>query len=128
MASGKIDDSTRIAPFGAPSSKPGKRHKLSSLKTAILTASALIPLEVAAAPSESARLLSGIDMIGLSATAGILSVSLIAAFVFMRRRAAIESENREIRTALSDAQSRISRFEALVADKIGRASCRERVS
>jgi PAS domain-containing protein len=86
------------------------------LRNLLSTATVLVPASALAAP-EAERLLTGTHMIGLAAVAGVVSVSLVGAFMLMKRRTVMENENREIRSALSDAQSRISRYEALIADK-----------
>lgn len=90
-----------------------RRRTLCSL---LSTAAILAPASALAAP-QADRLLTGANMIGLAAVVGILSASLAGAVMLMKRRNVVESENREIRSALSDAQSRISRYEALIADK-----------
>jgi signal transduction histidine kinase/PAS domain-containing protein len=103
--------------------KPGRKRQARPaprparlLRNLLSTATVLIPATALAAP-EAGRLLTGANMIGLAAAAGLVSVSLAGAFVLMKRRNVVESENREIRSALSDAQSKISRYEALIADK-----------
>ncbi|MFC4318643.1 sensor histidine kinase [Rhizobium alvei] len=84
---------------------------------ALIGASALMPLPALAAEPAARRWFSTIDIVGMATAAGLLSVSVIAAFVFLRKRNVVENQNREIRSALYDAQSRISRYEALIADK-----------
>jgi len=87
-----------------------------TLKKALFSASALIPAAAEAAEVVPGRF-SSINIMGIAAAAGLVSVSLIAAFAVMRKRNVMESENREIRTALFDARSKISRYESLIADK-----------
>lgn len=94
-----------------------KKQSVFAWRSLLATSAAVIPGSAFAAGSEKLRLLSSSNIMGLSAAAGLISVSLIAAFTFMRKRNVIEHENRQIRNALSDAQSRISRYEALIADK-----------
>jgi signal transduction histidine kinase len=83
----------------------------------LLSATALIPAAAQAAETVPSRLFTSASIIGIATAAGLISVSLIAAFAFSRKRNVVETENREIRTALSDARNQISRYEALIADK-----------
>lgn len=87
-----------------------------TLKKALFSASALIPAAAEAAEVVPGRF-SSVNIMGIAAAAGLVSVSLIAAFALMRKRNVMESENRQIRTALFDARSKISRYESLIADK-----------
>jgi signal transduction histidine kinase len=87
-----------------------------AFKGALISASALFPAAACASEAIPAKL-SSVDIMGVAAAAGLISVSLIAAFSLMRRRNLMENENRQIRTALSDARSTISRYESLIADK-----------
>jgi signal transduction histidine kinase len=70
-----------------------------------------------AAETVPAKVFTSVNIMGLATAAGLISVSLIAAYALTRKRTVIENENREIRTALSDARNQISRYEALIADK-----------
>jgi signal transduction histidine kinase len=88
-----------------------------TFRNMLFSATALIPAVAEAAETVPARLFSSVNIMGFSAAAGLISVSLIAAFALMRKRNVMESENRQIRTALSDAKSKISRYESLIADK-----------
>ena len=56
-------------------------------------------------------------MVGFSLVLGILSAALISAVWLIRQRGNIQAESHEIRSALSDANQRISRYQALIADK-----------
>ncbi|MDB5523525.1 MAG: hypothetical protein JWM58_1288 [Rhizobium sp.] len=87
-----------------------------SLKKTLFSATALIPAVAEASEIVPGRL-SSFNIMGFAAAAGLISVSLIAAFALLRKRNVMESENREIRSALSDAKSKISRYESLIADK-----------
>jgi signal transduction histidine kinase len=112
-------DKTAAHSFGATHSTrqtPAPARRSNSLRNLLSAATILVPASALAAP-EAERLLNGTHMIGLAAVAGVISVSLAGAYMLMKRRTVIENENREIRSALSDAQSRISRYEALIADK-----------
>ncbi|WP_425502198.1 ATP-binding protein [Peteryoungia desertarenae] len=63
------------------------------------------------------RLFSSVDVAGYVLVIGALSAALASAIWLIRQRGRLESEGREMRTALSDAQQRISRYQALIADK-----------
>ncbi len=54
---------------------------------------------------------------GFSLLAGVLSAALISAVWQARRRKAAETENRLVQDELSEASQKISRYEALIADK-----------
>ncbi len=65
----------------------------------------------------AARLFSSGEMATFSLVLGVLSATLLSTVWFIRQRGNMETEAREIRSALSDAQHRISKYEALIADK-----------
>ncbi|MBL0374181.1 PAS-domain containing protein [Rhizobium sp. KVB221] len=95
-----------------------RRKRLAPVLSRLLfSATALIPVAAQAAEAGAARVLSSANVMSLSAAAGLICVSLVAAFALARKRSAIETENRTIQTALSDARNQISRYEALIADK-----------
>ncbi len=48
---------------------------------------------------------------------GVISAAMLSAIWLIRQRGNMESENRDLRAALSDARQRISRFQALIGDK-----------
>jgi signal transduction histidine kinase len=83
----------------------------------LFSATSLIPVAAEAAETVPAKVFTSVNIMGLATAAGLISVSLIAAYALTRKRTVIENENREIRTALSDARNQISRYEALIADK-----------
>jgi len=85
-------------------------------RSLLLGASFLFPAAAQAA-THPAKILTSGNIFGFAAVCGVVSASLIGAFTLMRKRTAIETENRKIKTALSDARSKISRYEALIADK-----------
>ena len=60
---------------------------------------------------------SSSEIMGFSLIIGVLSAALISAVWLVRQRGRLENESREIRTALSDAGQKISRYQALIADK-----------
>ncbi|MEN9896279.1 MAG: hypothetical protein RIR97_2131, partial [Pseudomonadota bacterium] len=60
---------------------------------------------------------SSSDIVGFSMTIGVLSAALISALLLERQRGRLEQESRDMRSALSDAGQKISRYQALIADK-----------
>jgi signal transduction histidine kinase len=67
--------------------------------------------------SAAARLFSSSEVILASVIVGALGAALLAAVWLVRQRGNMEAESLEMRSALSDAQQRISKYEALIADK-----------
>ena len=57
------------------------------------------------------------EVITFSVLIGVISAAMISAIWLIRQRGNIETENRDLNTALADANQRISRFQALIADK-----------
>ncbi|MDK1376047.1 MULTISPECIES: ATP-binding protein [unclassified Sinorhizobium] len=57
------------------------------------------------------------EVVTFSVLIGVISAAMISAIWLIRQRGNIEAENRELRSGLSDANQRISRFQALIADK-----------
>jgi signal transduction histidine kinase len=66
---------------------------------------------------ETTRLFTSSEMVTFSVVIGIVSAALLSAIWMVRQRGNIETESREIRSALSDANQRISQYQALIADK-----------
>lgn len=101
-----------------PEERRSTRSALSPVARGILlSATSLFPTATLAAEAAPGKFFTSVNIMGLAASAGLISVSLIAAYALTRKRQVIETENREIRTALSDARNQISRYEALIADK-----------
>ncbi len=71
----------------------------------------------AEAVAASAHLFTSSQVVGLSVVIGAISAALLSTLWVVRQRGNLESESREIRSALSDAQQRISQYQALIADK-----------
>ncbi|RUM24666.1 PAS domain-containing protein [Rhizobium vallis] len=65
----------------------------------------------------SAHLFTSSQVVGVSVVIGVISAALLSTLWLVRQRGNLESESREIRSALSDAQQRISQYQALIADK-----------
>nr|WP_245269563.1 PAS domain-containing sensor histidine kinase [Allorhizobium undicola] len=61
--------------------------------------------------------LSSSEMVGFALVIGAISATLLSTLWLVRQRNSIEVESREMRSALSDANQRISRYQALIADK-----------
>nr|WP_275786816.1 PAS domain-containing sensor histidine kinase [Rhizobium gei] len=57
------------------------------------------------------------EIVTFSVLIGVISAAMISAIWLIRQRGNIETDNRELNAALSDANHRISRFQALIADK-----------
>lgn len=70
-----------------------------------------------AVPAQAQRLFTSVEMVGFSLVIGILSAALLSAVWLIRQRGALEAESHEMRSALSDAKQRISRYQAIIADK-----------
>ncbi len=64
-----------------------------------------------------ARLFTSSEMVASSLVLGVISAALLSAVWLIRQKGNIESESREMRSALSDANQKISRYQALIADK-----------
>ncbi|MBB3570887.1 PAS domain-containing sensor histidine kinase [Rhizobium sp. BK491] len=69
------------------------------------------------AAQTSMRLFTSSEMAVFSVIIGVISAALLSTMWMVRQRGNMESESREIRTALSDANQRISQYQALIADK-----------
>jgi signal transduction histidine kinase len=94
----------------------GKRRMRLSTRSLLYSATSLFPAAAQAADVPSHAFTSG-HVVALSSVGGLVSALLIGAYALIRRKTAVENENRQIKTALSDAHGKISRYEALIADK-----------
>ncbi len=65
----------------------------------------------------AARLFTSSETMTFSMVIGVIGAVVLSAIWLVRQKGNIETESQEIRSALSDANQRISRFEALIADK-----------
>jgi len=63
------------------------------------------------------KLFTSVEMVGYALVLGILSAAMLSAGWLIRQRGRLEAEGAEMRSALSDANQRISRYQALIADK-----------
>lgn len=75
------------------------------------------PVLAAETRAVEARLFTSFEAVASSLVLGVISAALVSAVWLIRQKGTIESESREVRSALSDAQQRISRYQALIADK-----------
>ncbi len=102
---------------------PSKRAsgRIPSLLRRFLASSALAaiagPAVAAVEDLTSASLFRSSEVITFSVLIGVISAAMISAVWLIRQRGNIETDNRELTAALADANHRISRFQALIADK-----------
>lgn len=61
--------------------------------------------------------ITSFEIVGLALVVGAISATALSALWLQRQRGSIEAESQDIRSALSDAHQRISRYQALIADK-----------
>ncbi|MBB3544048.1 MULTISPECIES: PAS domain-containing sensor histidine kinase [unclassified Rhizobium] len=85
--------------------------------TAIASTARPVFAQVEAETVAAAHLFTSSQVVGLSVVIGVISAALLSTLWVVRQRGNLESESREIRSALSDAQQRISQYQALIADK-----------
>jgi len=85
--------------------------------TAISALARPVMAQVESEAAASAHLFTSSQVIGVSVVIGVISAALLSTLWSVRQRGNIETESREMRTALSDAQQRISQYQALIADK-----------
>ncbi|MBR0557626.1 PAS-domain containing protein [Ciceribacter sp. L1K23] len=71
----------------------------------------------AAILTKTGNLFGSAEMVGLSIVLGLLSASLFSVLWLIRQKAGIEAETEEVRGLLADANQRLSRYEALIAEK-----------
>lgn len=102
---------------------PSKRAsgRIPSLLRRFLASSALAamagPAVAAVEDLTTAGLFHSSEVITFSVLIGVISAAMISAVWLIRQRGNIETDNRELTAALADANHRISRFQALIADK-----------
>ena len=61
-------------------------------------------------------LLTSVDMAGYALVIGVVSAAVFSSILLIRQRNRLESENRDIRSTLSDNQQKISGYHAVIAD------------
>ncbi|KQS87477.1 MULTISPECIES: PAS domain-containing sensor histidine kinase [unclassified Rhizobium] len=102
---------------------PSKRAsgRIPSLLRRFLASSALAalagPAVAAVEDLTTVSLFRSSEVITFSVLIGVISAAMISAVWLIRQRGNIETDNRELTAALADANHRISRFQALIADK-----------
>ncbi|MDM9621153.1 PAS domain-containing sensor histidine kinase [Rhizobium sp. S96] len=84
--------------------------------TAIASVARPVLAQAEVEATASAHLFTSTQVVGLSVVIGVISAALLSTLWVVRQRGNLESESREIRTALSDAQQQISQYQALIAD------------
>lgn len=87
------------------------------LAAGVSAAALLIPGHGVAQPLAGTSLFQSSEVVTFSILIGIISAAMLSAIWLIRQRGNVEQENRDLRAALADSNHRISRFEALVADK-----------
>ena len=107
--------------------KHGMLHKLSHRPALSVTrrflscgsalASLLVPGLAHAQATNAMRGFDSIDVAGYAVLLGSVSAALIFAAVLLRQRNKLDVEVRELRSAYSDSQQKISRYQTLIADK-----------
>ncbi|AXV16911.1 alkaline phosphatase [Neorhizobium sp. SOG26] len=99
----------------------GKAKRLALFASAFLSGTAFSGLATGALAQQSGsaavRLFSSTEVIVSSVVLGALGAALLSSVWLVRQRGNLTAESQEIRSALSDAQQRISKYEALIADK-----------
>nr|CAD6429497.1 alkaline phosphatase [Rhizobium sp. Q54] len=96
------------------------RRKLLPLH-ALWSGSALVSIATGAWAQQQTtaanRLFSSTEVVTSSLVVGALGAVLLSVLWLVRQRGNMEAESQEMRAALSDAQQRISKYEALIAEK-----------
>ncbi|SIQ83345.1 PAS domain-containing protein [Rhizobium sp. RU20A] len=72
---------------------------------------------MAADAATRATMFQSTEIVIFSVLIGVISAAMLSAIWMIRQRGNMETDNRELRAALSDANHQISRFEALISDK-----------
>ncbi|KQV72938.1 PAS domain-containing sensor histidine kinase [Rhizobium sp. Root1220] len=109
-----------VGPIRASTWKPGlltRVVKIFAAGTAIASTARPVLAQAEAEAIVSAHLFTSTQVVGLSVVIGVISAALLSTLWVVRQRGNLESESRQIRSALSDAQQRISQYQALIADK-----------
>jgi signal transduction histidine kinase len=95
--------------------------RIPSLLRRFMASSTLVafacPAFAAAERVATANLFGSSEVVTFSVLIGVVSAAMLSAIWLIRQRGNMETDNRELNTALADANHRISRFQALIADK-----------
>jgi signal transduction histidine kinase len=99
----------------------GQMGRLKRTWTAFLSGTVLSSATSVAFAQEgstaAAKLFSSTEVVISSLVVGALGAALLSAVWLVRQRGNMQAETLEMRSALSDAQQRISKYEALIAEK-----------
>ncbi|KAA0698915.1 PAS domain-containing protein [Neorhizobium sp. P12A] len=114
---GKRADGQKIGRYGVFRKASAVARLLALYASGTALAAIAGPALAQAKVPETARLFTSSEMVTFSVVIGIVSAALLSAIWMVRQRGNIETESREIRSALSDANQRISQYQALIADK-----------
>ncbi len=98
-----------------------RKRAVASWRSILASGSALAGLLPALAYAQSnddaaTRLLTSVDMAGYALVIGVVSATVFSAIQLIRHRNRLDSENRDMRSALSDNQQKISGYHAVIAD------------
>ncbi len=122
-AASRPDSSANERPVDAPKASAKRRGVLARVATMFAAGTAIASVarpvfaQVEAEAAASAHLFTSTQVVGLSVVIGVISAALLSTLWVVRQRGNLESESREMRSALSDAQQQISQYQALIADK-----------
>ena len=117
LATGSGDDNCEDA--GQPRVKSWRKRlwTLGLSGTALASCGGIAFAAVEAGQAVTARMFTSTEMVTSSLVIGAISAAILSAVWLIRQRGNIEHDNREIRSALSDANQKISRYHSLIADK-----------
>ena len=101
---------------GQTSGSPKKKTSPVNSIRSILTASTMLGASSASAAQPGSLYTTG-GIAGAAILTGIIAAAFFSSIWNVRRRATVEAESREIKTALSEASQKISSYQALIADK-----------
>lgn len=95
-----------------------RRNRLSRAIRRLAASSALGLLSGEAMAAEGvASVFHSSEIITFSLLTGAIAAAMISAVWVIRQRSTVETDNRDLKTALADARQSISRFQALISDK-----------
>ncbi|NLS05904.1 PAS domain-containing protein [Rhizobium sp. P32RR-XVIII] len=116
-ASRKNTFATAVNAAKQSSGSLARLSKICAAGTAIAALAQPALAQVEAKAAASTLLFTSSQIVGFSVVIGVISAALFSMLWLVRQRGNLESESREIRSALSDAHQRISQYQALIADK-----------
>jgi signal transduction histidine kinase len=95
----------------------GRLLRLFACGTAISGIAHPVLAQTEATMPAAVRLFTSSETVTFSVVLGVISAALLSAIWLVRQRGNLETQSREISAALSDANQRISQYQALIADK-----------